>query len=125
MRVGSSSIYTYKDLIKNDKNKGLPEDLFLENKEKGSKSKGKLDVRREAGYIKHYIIKPNGEKILISEVKETKEMKEANDPISTEKTQNNNDVKNKNSNTKDLMQFLNLSAGVGLPLKLNYDHEKK
>lgn len=118
MRIGSSNINPYQEIFKKDKNNNLPEDFFLDEK---NNNKGKLEVRREHGYIKQYIIKPNGEKILISEAKETDETNKQNSPKKNSSTTDNI----KNSNTKELMQLLNHSVGAGLTSQLNYFLRKK
>lgn len=124
MRIGFSNINPYYEKFKKDKNNKLPEDFFLDDKKN---NKAKLEVRREQGFIKQYIILPDGKRKLISvskETDETKKTKEPNNQISDKKTSSIKD-NNKNSNTKELMQMLNHSVGAGLPLQLIYQYTKK
>ncbi|SOC15156.1 hypothetical protein SAMN05880501_10845 [Ureibacillus xyleni] len=44
----------------------LSDDLFLH---KAKKSKAKYEIRKEHGYIRHYVTKPNGEVKMIKETK--------------------------------------------------------
>lgn len=44
----------------------LSDDLFLE---KNKKSKAKYEIRKENGYMRHYVTKANGEVVMIKETK--------------------------------------------------------
>ncbi|KOS69243.1 hypothetical protein AEA09_12230 [Lysinibacillus contaminans] len=70
MKIQSST--SYLGSIKENELKCLPSDLFLDEAKK-KKGKAKFEIRSENGYIRHYIIKANGEKILVKEVKQQQE----------------------------------------------------
>lgn len=53
-----------------EKNEGISA-LFLEEDDKKSNNKPKFEVRHENGYIRKYIVKANGDKMLIMETKQT------------------------------------------------------
>ncbi|MGE7624940.1 hypothetical protein ACQKMD_18405 [Viridibacillus sp. NPDC096237] len=110
MRIGSSNINPYVANLKKQTNNNLPQDLFLDDK-KSKEDKGNLEVRRENGYIRHYIVKSDGKTILISETKDVKneDQKEISKSEKTSKGTEKND-----SNAKDLMGLLNNSAGTDL-----------
>lgn len=63
IRLGSSySAYT----AKSENTNRLTENLLLENHKK---SKAKYEIKKENGYIRHYVTKANGEVIMIKETK--------------------------------------------------------
>ncbi|WP_337993618.1 hypothetical protein, partial [Lysinibacillus sp. CNPSo 3705] len=68
--------YLKTEVNKNIKNENLldifgNENIHKDNDEENNKSK--LEIRYENGYIRKYIVKPNGQRILIMEVKQTQE----------------------------------------------------
>jgi len=71
------------EVNKNIKNECLL-DLFgnenLHKVEDEKNNKSKLEIRYENGYIRKYIVKPNGQRVLIMKIKQTQEnMKESGD----------------------------------------------
>lgn len=68
-----ANINNYAGTIKKNNMKSLSPDLFLDE-EKKKRGKAKFEIRNENGYIRHYIIKANGEKILVKEVKQQQEL---------------------------------------------------
>ena len=63
IQLGNSS---YLNSLKKDSSNRLSEDLFLE---KNKKSKATYEIRKENGYIRHYVMKANGEQVMIKETK--------------------------------------------------------
>ncbi|MFJ7734936.1 hypothetical protein ACIQ2D_01240 [Lysinibacillus sp. NPDC097287] len=59
--------------VRENEMKSLSSDLFLDEGKK-KKKKAKFEIRSEDGYIRHYIIKADGEKILVKEVKQQQEI---------------------------------------------------
>lgn len=85
MKIQSSNTSNYLkvEINKNIKNESLL-NLFRhedENNEEDKKNnKSKLEIRNENGYIRKYIVKPDGQRVLIMEVKQTQEnIKESGD----------------------------------------------
>lgn len=56
----------YTGSIKKDGTNRLADDLFLD---KNKKSKATYEIKKENGYIRHYVTKANGEKVMIKETK--------------------------------------------------------
>ncbi|MEB2280952.1 hypothetical protein LAV73_13200 [Lysinibacillus xylanilyticus] len=83
IQTGNTLNYLKTEVNKNIKNENLldlfaNENIHKDEDEKNNKSK--LEIRYENGYIRKYIVKPNGQRILIMEVKQTQEnMKESGD----------------------------------------------
>ncbi|GAB0168798.1 hypothetical protein LSPCS325_22350 [Lysinibacillus sp. CTST325] len=65
MRIQSTN-NNYINTIKKDELNRLSPDLFLD-KNKGAKAK--YEIIREDGYIRHYVTKLNGERVMIKETK--------------------------------------------------------
>lgn len=63
IQFGSSN---YLSTLKKDNPNRLSENLFLD---KDKKSKAAYEIKKENGYIRHYVTKENGEKIIIKETK--------------------------------------------------------
>ncbi|KPN94804.1 hypothetical protein [Lysinibacillus sp. ZYM-1] len=85
MKIQSSNTSNYLkvEINKNIKNESLL-NLFRhedENNEEDKKNnKSRLEIRNENGYIRKYIVKPDGQRVLIMEVKQTQEnIKESGD----------------------------------------------
>ncbi|MEQ6356487.1 hypothetical protein ABNX05_17840 [Lysinibacillus sp. M3] len=83
IQTGSTLNYLKTEVNKNIKNENLldlfgNENIHKDEDEKNNKSK--LEIRYENGYIRKYIVKPNGQRVLIMDVKQTpKNMKESGD----------------------------------------------
>ncbi|MET4561520.1 hypothetical protein ABIA69_002688 [Lysinibacillus parviboronicapiens] len=81
IQAGNTLNYLKIEVNKNVKNESLldlfgNEDIHKDEDEKNNKTK--LEIRYEHGYIRKYIVKPNGQRVLIMEVKQTQEnMKES------------------------------------------------
>ncbi|MFB7158079.1 hypothetical protein [Lysinibacillus sp. NPDC056232] len=56
----------YVNTIKKDELNRLSPDLFLD---KNKQSKAKYEIKKEDGYIRHYVTKLNGERVMIKETK--------------------------------------------------------
>ena len=63
IQLGNSN---YLSALKKDGSNRLSDDLFLD---KNKKSKATYEIKKENGYIRHYVTKANGEKITIKETK--------------------------------------------------------
>lgn len=63
IQLGNSN---YLSALKKDGSNRLSNDLFLD---KNKKSKATYEIKKENGYIRHYVTKANGEKIMIKETK--------------------------------------------------------
>jgi len=64
--ISQSTNNNYIDTIKKDELNRLSPDLFLD---KNKPSKAKYEIKREDGYIRHYVTKLNGEVVMIKETK--------------------------------------------------------
>lgn len=76
IQTGHTLNYLKTEVNKNIKNENLLDIFGNENihKDKDEENnKSKLEIRYENGYIRKYIVKPNGQRILIMEVKQTQE----------------------------------------------------
>lgn len=76
IQTGNTLNYLKTEVNKNIKNENLLDIFGNENihKDKDEENnKSKLEIRYENGYIRKYIVKPNGQRILIREVKQTQE----------------------------------------------------
>ncbi|MFJ8513624.1 hypothetical protein [Lysinibacillus xylanilyticus] len=78
MKIQTSNTLNYlkTEVNKNIKNESLLDLFGIENihKDEDEKnSESKLEIRYENGYIRKYIVKPNGQRVLIMEVKQTQE----------------------------------------------------
>lgn len=72
MRINSNSpnILRYFTFGKNEeKSEGISA-LFLDDDEKKANEKPKFEIRNEDGYIRKYVVKANGDKILVMETKQ-------------------------------------------------------
>lgn len=63
VQLGSSNYFS---TLKTDGSIQLSDDLFLD---KSKKSKATYEIKKENGYIRHYVTKANGEKVMIKETK--------------------------------------------------------
>lgn len=63
IQLGNSN---YLSSLKKDGSNCLSDDLFLD---KNKKSKATYEIKKENGYIRHYVTKANGEKVMIKETK--------------------------------------------------------
>jgi len=104
MRINSNPPNTLGYFIfgKNEeKNQGISS-LFLDDDEKKTSGKPKFEIRNEDGYIRKYVVKANGDEILVMETKQKE------NPDGT--------VQNETGDLKDmandmLMKLLELSDG--------------
>lgn len=62
IQLGNSS---YIQSVKKDSSNRLFDALFLD---KHKKSKATYEIKKEDGYIRHYVTKANGEKVMITEM---------------------------------------------------------
>ncbi|PAQ14350.1 hypothetical protein CD798_10790 [Bacillaceae bacterium SAOS 7] len=114
MKIGNIHSMSYKN-SKNENKSYTLEDFKLPEDKDGKGKKGKFETRRENGYIRQYIIKQDGSKILISEVKESKI------EISSEKVE----LGEQQSNTKYLMDLLAMSASANTSIKIKPNFRQK
>lgn len=81
-------------------------DFILTEDEKMKEKNGQLEVRKENGYIRQYIVRSDGSRKLISEMKETE--------VNTAKLNQKAEIAKSNkeqSNASQLMQLLNYTVG--------------
>ncbi|WP_203362026.1 hypothetical protein [Bacillus sp. REN10] len=114
MKIKNTNPISYKTM-RNENKPYTFEDLQLAEDKDGKGKKGKFETRRENGYISQYIIKQDGSKILISEIKESKT------EISSEKAKRSA----QQSNTKYLMDLLATSASANTPIKIKPNFKQK
>lgn len=82
-----------------------------ESDEKENK-KGKLVTTREDGYIRQYLVRPDGSKVLLGETKQTFDEVIGNAESSIDQQPVNNLSCNSSQNTQDMMALLNFYAGA-------------
>lgn len=77
IQFGSSN---YLSTFKKDDSNRLSDNLFFD---KDKKSKTAYEIKKENGYIRHYVTKANGEKVLIKETKlpKSKENEQSSDDM--------------------------------------------
>ncbi|MFF2175146.1 hypothetical protein ACFVT8_01565 [Lysinibacillus sp. NPDC058147] len=68
MRIQSTN-NNYINTIKKDELNSLSSDLFLDN---DKQAKAKYEIKREGGYIRHYVTKLDGKRVMIKETKLSK-----------------------------------------------------
>lgn len=78
---------------------------------KSKENSGKLVTCRESGYIRQYIVRADGSRILLSEMKEPQsgavsQIQEGNKELHGEQADS------MGQNTKDVIELLNLQAGI-------------
>ncbi|MCQ6563279.1 hypothetical protein [Paenibacillus mendelii] len=102
----------------------LSQDLFEaalqqieKEKEKQKEDKGKLVTAREGAYVRQYMVRPDGSKILISETKQTGEDSTTTDhdlqPASHRANGNNSGMSH---NTAEALHLVSLQVGAAVPL---------
>lgn len=95
-----------------------------QNDDKSNKSKessGKLVTCREGGYIRQYIVRADGSRILLSEMKEPQsdaapQMQEGKKGVHGEQEDS------MGQNTKDMIQLLNVQAGIAADYRKKTAH---
>lgn len=89
-----------------------------ESDEKENK-KGKLVTTREDGYIRQYLVRPDGSKVLLGETKQTFDEVIGNAESSIDQQPVNNLASNSSQNTLDMMALLNFYAGAVITSPVN------
>lgn len=123
MRIGLSNINSFNSYFKKDGNDetnqkffSIEEDLFLKDKDITKNAKNKLQVARENGYIRHYILKSDGQKILISEQKDTTSNRQE---VKTQEGSDHLDQHKPISTTQELMDLVNQSVGANVSVQIS------
>lgn len=123
MRVGFLNMNSYKNCFKSEGNGetkqkffSIQEELFLKDTDITKNTKNKLQVARENGYIRHYILKSDGKKILISEQKDNTSDKQE---VNKLKVSNYLDQHKRISTTKELIELVNQSVGANVPVQIS------
>lgn len=109
MRIASE--YTYERSVKRKKAES-PQDGFeqvLQKSNKKEEGKGKLVTVKEGGYLRQYIVRPDGSKILLSEMKQHDD---GADTSSSQRLTPLPQTDGTNSNTKLALELLSLQAGA-------------
>lgn len=88
---------------------------------KSKESSGKLVTCREGGYIRQYIVRADGSRILLSEMKEPQsdgapQMQEDNKAVHGQQEDS------MGQNTKDMIQLLNVQAGIAADYRRKTAH---
>lgn len=89
--------------------------LFLRRNQFVSvESKNKFVTATEGGYVRSYLIKEDGTKIMLSETKQTQNDKESSTPnlLLSSKSPDKQAQSASSVNTKETMLLLNLNAGI-------------
>ncbi|TQR46255.1 hypothetical protein [Paenibacillus popilliae] len=89
-----------------------------ESDEKENK-KGKLVTAREDGYIRQYLVRPDGSKVLLGETKQTFGEFIGNAESSVAQQPVNNLSSNSSQSTQDMMALLNFYAGAVITSPVN------
>lgn len=98
---------------------GQDQDADRSNKAKGSS--GKLVTCREGGYIRQYIVRADGSRILLSEMKEPQT--DATPPNQDDsKADHGGHGDSLNRNTEDVIQLLNVQAGIAADYRKKTAH---
>ncbi len=91
----------------------LQEKEMEKKDEKQDGKKGKLVTCREGSYVRQYIMKSDGSKILVSELKQNEsEISTSSRAQNPAYSKNNPSQHGMNINTKEALHILNLNAGV-------------
>ncbi|WP_313891639.1 hypothetical protein [Psychrobacillus sp.] len=77
MNIQSSTSNYIRVLKQDELKKGLPDELFLD-KAKKRNAKAKYEIKTENGYIRHYVTKLNGDRVMVKEVKLRKGQEDKN-----------------------------------------------
>lgn len=115
MRVDSS----YNRLLSNQRTNGKQGSDFLsymiqeadkkEKQEKEEDNKGKLITAREGAYVRQYLVRADGSKVLLSEIKQEDAMADnVQHPAASIQPDSR-----LSANTEELMSLLNFQAGAG------------
>ncbi|BFH14038.1 hypothetical protein WJ0W_003602 [Paenibacillus melissococcoides] len=127
MRIDSNHRFPSSTLRKSQQNDLLFEavlkDAAKQEEEKQGDKKGRLVTAREGEYIRQYIVRPDGSRVLLSEAKQTFETEAmGNDPSAPNEAQ---PVQSGMSqNTKDMIGLLNFQVGAGITFTFNKQAEK-
>ncbi|GED17771.1 hypothetical protein [Aneurinibacillus migulanus] len=91
----------------------LQEKEMEKKDEKQDGKKGKLVTCREGSYVRQYIMKSDGTKILVSELKQNEsEISTSSHDQNPAYSKNNPRQHGMNTNTKEALHTLNLNAGI-------------
>ncbi|MBG9791977.1 hypothetical protein ABD76_05455 [Paenibacillus dendritiformis] len=117
MRIESNYRFPFSTQRKNHNNELLFEavlkDAAKQEEEKQEDKKGKLVTAREGEYIRQYIVRPDGSRVLLSETQQTFETdatgKESSAPSHAQPQQSG-----MSHNTKEMIGLLNFQVGAGI-----------
>lgn len=96
----------------------LKETMNKEEEKEGDK-KGRLVTAREDGYIRQYLVRPDGSKVLLGETKQTFDEVSSNTESLVAQQPMNNLSSNSSQNTQDMMALLNFYAGAVITSPVN------
>jgi hypothetical protein len=109
MRVESA--YTYWSPVKSKKAEPAQEgfEQLLQKNKKEEEGKGKMVTVREGGYLRQYMVRPDGSKMLLSE---TKQFESESAASSTDRSMSFPRAGGMSLNTKEALDLLCLQAGA-------------
>ncbi|MCM3342144.1 hypothetical protein M3650_26860 [Paenibacillus sp. MER TA 81-3] len=125
MRIHSGGSHTFTAQRANSNaNKELFSSVLMEKEaektedKQGEEKKGKLVTCREGAYVRQYIVRPDGTKILLSEAKQAEDesISAVNDLHRLSEKQYANED-GMTQNTKDVINLLNMQAGAGMQMQ--------
>ncbi|MFX3631304.1 MAG: hypothetical protein ACE3L7_18570 [Candidatus Pristimantibacillus sp.] len=116
MRIDSS----YNRLLSTQRNSGKQESDFLsymmqeeKKEEKQEENKGKLITAKEGAYVRQYLVRADGSKVLLSETKQGDEDAITDNyqhPAASIQREKNGAL---SANTEEIISLLNFQAGAG------------
>ncbi|KOP64616.1 hypothetical protein AMS62_04635 [Bacillus sp. FJAT-18019] len=106
-----ASEYTYGRSVRQKQAKPAQEgfELLLQKSHKEEEGKGKMVTVKEGGYLRQYIVRPDGSKILLSEMKQHDD---GTDTSSAQRLKPLLQADGTNTNTKEALELLSLQAGA-------------
>ncbi|RJG22458.1 hypothetical protein [Paenibacillus thiaminolyticus] len=98
-------------------------DAAKQEEEKQEDKKGKLVTTREGAYIRQYIVRPDGSRVLLSETRQS---------VGTDDMGNDQNLPDNaplvqsgiSQSTKEIIVLLNFQAGAGIPFSVYKQEEK-
>ncbi|MFL1673257.1 hypothetical protein ABEV00_19025 [Paenibacillus thiaminolyticus] len=127
MRIDSNYRFLSSTQRKNQNNELLFEsvlkDVAKQEEEKQEDKKGKLVTTREGAYIRQYMVRPDGSRVLLSETQQLMET----DAGGYDQNPNNNAPlvqSGMSQSTKEMIDMLNFQAGAGITFSFHKQVER-
>ncbi|MFW5437551.1 hypothetical protein [Paenibacillus apiarius] len=128
MRIQSGGSHTFAaQRTKSNPSKELFSSVLLEKEaektedKQGDEKKGKLVTCKEGAYVRQYIVRPDGTKILLSEAMQAEE--ESISPVTAQHRLTAEQRANEDGmtqNAKDVINLLNMQAGAGMHMQFKF-----